>query len=266
MQQQSHDFTRSHSKMRFTPSEAELDDFSNSTAYHSDSASAYGEQEQRQAYTAQAQEYEHSYYNDSDEDGGSMDRHWEKATSYPRRKAHKGWWAIVAMTALLIFMLGTSMNMWAMPGMKSMTPPWRDSFFSRHSIAARHSHMWPPVEHPQMWPPAHDFSFFMNPTFTSIATNEVANALHLTPEQITTKIVNANYGLSAVAADQGIVGDGLYSTEQKAINDMLDAEIKAGYISSEEAAQWKNLFWNDPGKLDNVVGSMFSGFPVDISY
>lgn len=106
----------------------------------------------------------------------------------------------------------------------------------------------------------------MNPTFTSIATKEVASALHLTPEQITIKIVNANYGLSAVAADQGIRFDKLYLIEQKAVNDMLDAEIKAGYVNLEEATAWKSLFWDNPGKLDNVVGSMFSGFPVDISF
>ncbi len=90
--------------------------------------------------------------------------------------------------------------------------------------------------------------------------------MHLTPEQITTKMVNANYGLSAVAADQGILYGKLYPIEQKAVNDMLDAEIKAGYCSSEEATAWKKQFWDNPGKLDNVVGSMFSGFPVDISY
>jgi hypothetical protein len=79
-------------------------------------------------------------------------------------------------------------------------------------------------------------------------------------------MVNANYGLSAVAADQGIRFNQLYPIEQHAVNDMLDAEIQAKYIHSDEATAWKNLFWNDPGKLDNVIGSMFSGFPVDISY
>jgi hypothetical protein len=98
------------------------------------------------------------------------------------------------------------------------------------------------------------------------ATQEVAHALHLTPEQITLKMVNANYGLSAIAADQGIVFDKLYPIEQKAVNDMLDAELKAAYISSAEATAWKSQFWDNPGKLDNVVGSMFSGLPVDISY
>ncbi len=42
--------------------------------------------------------------------------------------------------------------------------------------------------------------------------------------------------------------------------------MKAGYSSSEEATHWKNQFGDNPGKLDNVVGSMFSDFPVDISY
>ena len=106
----------------------------------------------------------------------------------------------------------------------------------------------------------------MNPIFTNIAAKEVAYALHLTPEQITIIIVNRNYGLNAIAADQRILGDRLYPIEQKAVNDMLDAEINTGYCSSAEATQWKNQFWDDPGKLDNVVGSMFSGYPVDISY
>lgn len=117
-----------------------------------------------------------------------------------------------------------------------------------------------------MWPPAHDFNFFLNPTFTAIATKEVADALYLTPEQITIKMVNANYGLNAIAGGEGILGDKLYPVEQKAVNDMLDAEVKAEYCTSEEAPQWKNQFWDNPGKLDNVVGSMFSGFPVDIAY
>ncbi len=47
---------------------------------------------------------------------------------------------------------------------------------------------------------------------------------------------------------------------------MLDAEIQAGYIHPEGAPAWKTSFWNDPGKLDNVVGGMFSGYPVDIGY
>jgi hypothetical protein len=123
-----------------------------------------------------------------------------------------------------------------------------------------------PARQPHRWPPAHTFSFFLNPTFTAIATQEVASALHLTPEQITRKMVNANYGLSAIAADQGVLYDQLYPIEQKAVSDMLDAEIKAGYIHPEEATAWKNLFWGNPGKLDTVVGSMFSGLPVDISY
>ncbi len=123
-----------------------------------------------------------------------------------------------------------------------------------------------PVRQPHRWPPAHTFAFFLNPTFTAIATQEVASALHLTPEQITIKMVKANYGLSAIAADQGIFYDQLYPIEKKAVSAMLDAEIKAGYIRPEEATAWKNLFWDNPGKLDTVVGSMFSGLPVDISF
>jgi hypothetical protein len=123
-----------------------------------------------------------------------------------------------------------------------------------------------PYHQQHRWPPAHTFAFFLNPTFTAMATQEVASALHLTPEQITIKMVKANYGLSAIAADQGILYDQLYPIEKKAVSAMLDAEINAGYIRLEEATAWKNLFWDNPGKLDTVVGSMFSGLPVDISF
>jgi hypothetical protein len=119
---------------------------------------------------------------------------------------------------------------------------------------------------PHRRPPAFTFSLFLNPTFTAIATQQVASALHLTVEQITSKMVKANYGLSAIAADQGILFDQLYPIEQQAVSAMLDAEIKAGYLRPEEATAWKNLFWDHPGKLDNVVGSMFSGWPVDLSF
>jgi hypothetical protein len=102
--------------------------------------------------------------------------------------------------------------------------------------------------------------------FTAIATKEVTAAIHLTPQQVTTKIIHDNYGLSAVAADQGIPFNQLYAIEQRAVNDMLNAEILAGYIHREEAPAWKSSFWNNPGKLDNVVCSMFSGYPVDIGY
>jgi hypothetical protein len=47
-------------------------------------------------------------------------------------------------------------------------------------------------------------------------------------------MVKANYGLSAIAADQGILSDQLYPIEQQAVSEMLDAEIKAGYIRPED--------------------------------
>jgi hypothetical protein len=250
MQQQHHNFTHTRSKIHFTPSEVEPLDISNSTY---DPASEYGVYEQRQAFESLTQEDEHQH----DEDNAPG---W-KATNYPRRKVQKGWWAMVALSALLFFLLGIGVARLTMPLMRSMQPSSTQSIVSKPAIAVQ-----PPASQAVMLPPAHTFYFFMNPTFTTMAREEVATALHLTPEQITIKMVNANYGLSAVAADQGIRFNQLYSIEQHAVNDMLNAEIQAGYIHPDEATAWKNLFWNDPGKLDIVVGSMFSGFPVDISY
>lgn len=186
------------------------------------------------------------------------------ANTMQQLKAKKGWWVIIALTALLFFLLGASMVMWIIPGIKSMLSS------SKHPLTVQRPTeppwpRWPSGPRPTLVPPEHPFSFFLNPTFTPIATKEVADALHLTAEQIKTEIVSRNYGLSAIAAEKGILFNRLYPIEQKAVNDMLDAEIKAGYVSLEETIRWKNQFWYHPGKLDNVVQSMFSGLPVDIS-
>src|SRR5260370_28718638 len=169
-----------------------------------------------------------------------------------------------APTALLFFLLGESTIMWIIPGIQSMLSS------SKHPIAIQRPTeppwpTWPSGPQQTLVPPEHRFSFFMNSTFTPIATKEVADALHLTPEQIKTEIVSRNYGLSAIAAEKGILFNRLYPIEHKAVNYILDAEIKAGYVSLEETIRWKNQFWYHPGKLDNVVQSMFSGLPVEIS-
>lgn len=182
-----------------------------------------------------------------------------------RLKGLKGWWVIVVLTALVFFMLGASTVLWIIPGIKSaLSSP-------KHPVAVVRPteppwSIWPTGPQPTTVPPEHPFSYFMNPTFTPIATNEVAHALRLTPDQIKAGILKRNYGLSAIAAEQGVLFNRLYPIEQEAVNDMLVAEIKAGYVSQEETGKWKNLFWRYPGKLDNVVQSMFSGLPVDISY
>ena len=182
-----------------------------------------------------------------------------------RLKGQKGWWVIVALTVIVFFLLGASTVMWIIPGIKSaLSSP-------KHSVAVQRPteppwSIWPTGPLPTTSPPAHAFSFFMNPTYAPIATKEVADALHLTPDQIKTDILRRNYGLSAVAAEQGVLFNRLYPIEQKAVNDMLNAETRAGYVSVEETIRWKNQFWYQPGKLDNVVQSMFSGLPVNISY
>ena len=200
------------------------------------------------------QEFEHPSYEDNAPG-------W-KANYYPRSKLHKGWLAAVVLSSLLFLFLGISLSRWTMP-----VPAMREVHSSpAHSAVSKSVEaVQPPPPQIVMWPPSHTFYFYMNPTFTSIATKEVSAAIHLTPQQVTIKIVNDNFGLSAVAADQGIRFNQLYPIEQHAVNDMLDAEVQAGYIRPEEAPAWKGSFWNDRGKLDNVVGSMFSGYPVDIS-
>jgi hypothetical protein len=182
-----------------------------------------------------------------------------------RLKAHRGWWLLVALIAVLFFLLGASTVMWIIPGIKSAL-----SSLHRPTAVQRPTEppwsIWPTGPQPTTVPPEHAFSFFMNPTYTPIATKEVAAALRLTPDQIKTGIFKRNYGLSAIAAEQGVLFNRLYPIEQKAVNDMLTAETRAGYVSVEETVRWKNEFWRYPGKLDNVVQSMFSGLPVDISF
>jgi hypothetical protein len=186
-----------------------------------------------------------------------------KANIYPRRKVHKGWLVAVVLSAALFFVAGIKVSTWTLP-----VPAFREvhSSVAQQVVSKSAPAVQPPASQTLTWPPAHTFYYYMNPTFTAIATNEVAKALHLTPQQVTTRIVNDNYGLGAVAADQRIGNKQLFLVEQQAVDDMLNAEIQAGYIHPEEAPAWKASFWNDPGKLDNVVGSMFSGYPVNIGY
>ena len=113
-----------------------------------------------------------------------------KANHYPRRKVHKGWLAAVVLGALLFFCIGISLPRWTLP-----VPAMREvnSSPSHSAVSKPLEAVQPPPTQILMSPPKHTFYFFMNPTFTAIATNEVATAIHLTPEQITIKIVNANY-------------------------------------------------------------------------
>ena len=209
MQHQRYDFTRTQNKTRFTPSEVEPLDISNSPH---DFASEYGVHEQRQTYASLTQEDEHPFYEDNAPG-------W-KATNYPHRKMQKGWWAMLALSALLFFLLGIGVARLTMPVTRSEHSSSTQSLISKPAIAVQ-----PPAPQVIMWPPAHTFYFFMNPTFTTIAREEVASALHLTPEQITIKMVNANYGLSAVAADQGVRFNQLYPIEQHAVNDSEDRGV-----------------------------------------
>ena len=97
-------------------------------------------------------------------------------------KAQKGWWVMIGITALLFFLLGASAVLWILPGIKSLLSS------SKRPLAVERPTeppwpTWPSGQPPTMVPPEHPFSFFMNPPFTPIATQEVADALHLTAER-----------------------------------------------------------------------------------
>ncbi|HLZ62252.1 MAG TPA: HEAT repeat domain-containing protein [Ktedonosporobacter sp.] len=227
MQQES---TGSNEQTYHTSFETEPHNIPPGTAYDGDSASAYAMREQAQTYAPSAQEYERPFY-----DGDAMSPRWEKATSYPRRKVQKGWWAAVALTALIFFVLGA---LFAGGSVATVMP------FTTHVKSVQSQAMpGPPTT-------------FNNPQFTSIATNDIANSLHLDPSQITAQL-QAGKSMTDIAAAQNVSADQLHAIELKALDDMLNQEVKAGIIPQEAATGMSMPFQKDPQMLDKLVAGLF---------
>src|SRR6266852_49609 len=157
----------------------------------------------------------------------------EKITP-PRRRLQKGWWAVVAITAILFFLLGSGTSMWLMP-----------TQFQSFS---------PPPEPVKIFP-------FENPNYSSIAQIDIANALHLDPPQITTQLQDGKR-MPEIAAAQGVSASQLHNIELKAFSQLFDAAVKSGDIDQRQAKEWMQQLQDNPLLLDKVTAALFLPGPI----
>ena len=157
----------------------------------------------------------------------------EKITP-PRRRLQKGWWAVVAITAILFFLLGSGTSMWLMPTQFQSFPP--------------------PPEPVKIFP-------FENPNYSSIAQNDIANALHLDPQQITTQLQDGKR-MPEIAAAQGVSASQLHNIELKAFSQLFDAAVKSGDIDQRQAKEWMQQLQDNPLLLDKVTAALFLPGPI----
>ena len=152
----------------------------------------------------------------------------------PRRGLRKGWWAVVAITAILFFLLGSGMTMWLMPVQMQLIGV-----------------------HPE---PVKIISF-ESPKYNWIAQNDIANALRLDPQQITTQL-QAGKSLTEIAAAQGVSATDLRNIELKAFAQSFDEAVKAGDIDQRQADEGIQQLMDNPQLLDKMTATLFLPGPV----
>jgi len=184
-------------------------------------AQFHGRQQQMQEYAPQ----ERAFYEYHD----SISSHGEKITPL-RRSPRWGWWAAIAIAAILFFALGR-MTMWVIP----VPSPFTKTIISEPG--------------PVMFP-------FQNPRYNWIAQDDIASALHLTPKQITEQL-KAGKQMTDIAAAQRVSQDELQGIELKALASLLDTAVKAGDIDQGQANQWIKQFEQNPQIMDKITTTLF---------
>lgn len=186
-----------------------------------------GVQEQMQEYVPR--EYA-SYEYDS-----APPSQWEKLT--PRRRPQRGWWAVVAVTAFLFFLMGGAITVWVMPaliqqGQKVL---------------------------PTLTPQGNTLSLekiLQDPKYNSLLQKEIAVQLKLSPEEIRAQL-KASRSMTAIAAAQGFSASQLRTIELKAFQDFFNAAVKAGNIDLQFANDSMQQLQNNQQLLDNMTVQAF---------
>jgi len=159
---------------------------------------AYALHEQAQAYDSSgSSSYEHA---------SPMSEHWEKVTNLPPRRSQKGWWGIIAATAVVFFLLGS--------GVTSMFASARVfTAFSTANVA--------PVAIARPEKSIGNFSQYSN-----IIQKEVSGALHMDPDLVRAQLGDGKH-LSDIATAQGLSADELKQTEIQALTDATNSMMQS---------------------------------------
>jgi hypothetical protein len=230
MQQNDYNATLSDDKQNRSPFETVPNNAFNGTAeYGGDSARSHGPQEQAQEYLPQ----EHAFY----EYGDAVSSHGEKLIPH-RRSSQKGWWAVIAVTAILFFLIGSSITRWAIP----FPIPNQVQFVK----------VAPVMPQPQPVP----FLPFKDPRYALMLQDDIASALHLSPGQIRVQLQEGK-SMTDIAAAQGISASQLQNIELKAFGDVYNEAVKAGDISQQDASNWMYPLQSNPQMLDKMASVVF---------
>jgi hypothetical protein len=154
-----------------------------------------------------------------------------------RRWPQKAWWAVVAFTAVLFFLLGAGTTMWMMPTQTAF-------------ISVR----------PELTPIAVRVFPFENLKYSWTVQDAVATALHLAPQQITSDLQEGK-SMDDIATAQGISSPELRNIELKAFAQFFDEAVKAGDIDQQQAGEWMQRLQNQPPLLDKMTIAAFLASP-----
>ncbi len=187
-----------------------------------------GQRERVQTYAPQEYAF-HEY-------GDMPFLHGEKVTP-SRRWPQKAWWAVVAFTAVLFFLLGAGTTMWMMPTQTAF-------------LSVR----------PEPIPIAVRVFPFENPKYNWVVQNDIATALHLDPQQITTQLQEGK-SMDDIATAQGISSLELRNIELKAFARFFDEAVKAGDIDQQQAGELMQRLQNQPQLLDKMTIAAFLAGP-----
>ncbi len=223
MQDTQHDSTLSNGQETGVPIETVPYD----TWDGSSEGSGNGQREQVQAYAPQEYAF-HEY-------GDTLYSQGEKITP-SRRWPQKAWWAVVAFTGVLFFLLGAGTTMWMMPT----------------STAFIRVQPEPPIA-VRVFP-------FENLKYSWTVQNAVATALHLAPQQITSDLQEGK-SMDDIATAQGISSLELRNIELKAFAQFFDEAVKAGDIDQQQAREWMQRLQNQPPLLDKMTIAAFLAGP-----
>lgn len=230
MQHNDYDATLSDDKENRSPFETVPNNALNGpVAYSGDSVRSHGPQEQTQEYLPQEQ----AFY----EYGDAISSHGEKLTPQ-RRGPQKGWWAAIAVTAILFFLIGSSVTRWAMP------------FQVANQV--QFVKIAPAMAQPQQVP----FLPFKDPRYTLMLQDDIANALHLSSGEIRLQLKEGK-SLTDIAAAQGISASQLQNIELKAFGDVFNTAVKSGDIGQQDASNWMYQVQNNPQMLDKMTSVVF---------
>jgi hypothetical protein len=226
MQRNDYDTTLSDNEEKRSPFETAPNN--GTVEYSGDSVRS---QEQAQEYLPQ----EHAFY----EYGDAVSSHGEKLIPQ-RRRSQKGWWAVIAVTAILFFLIGSSITRWVMP----FPIPGQVQFVKVAPVMSQPQ----PVPVPVLP--------FKDPRYALMLQDDIASALHLSPGQIREQLQEGK-SLIDIAAAQGISASQLQNIELKAFGDVYSEAVKSGDISQQDASNLMHKLQSNPQMLDKMTAVVF---------